>query len=355
MLASDQAISEFALPTLEVRALARRAAAPALIAAAAVAAVFLLGGRVHAVADGLRRGLGVSPGWGVTGAVLEVLSLAGYVALLSLVAGRAAPRVGPRASAQITLAGAAATRLLPTAGAGGVVLTLWALQRAGLGQRAATRTLLAFLVLLYAVFLGSVVIAGVMLTLGLGGTGGPFELSALPAAAALLGITLALALAIRRGEGPRARSGGEPATGELRARIGAGSQLIGEAVRDACRLLRAGDLRLAGAFAYWAFDAAVLWSMLHAFGSPPALPVIALAYLVGQLANTIPLPGSVSGGMTGVLIAFGVAPALALPAVLCYRAIAVWLPTPVALAAVPALRATTAHWGREQAPADAGA
>ena len=62
MLASDQAISEFALPTLEMRALARRVAAPALIAAAAVAAVFLLGGRVHAIADGLRRGLGVSPG-----------------------------------------------------------------------------------------------------------------------------------------------------------------------------------------------------------------------------------------------------------------------------------------------------
>ena len=355
MLASDQAISDFALPALDVRAVARRVAAPALIAVAAAAAVFLLGGRVHAIADGLRRGLDVSPGWGVAGAALEFLSLAGYVALLSLVAGRATPRVGARASAQITLAGAAATRLLPTAGAGGVVLTLWALRRAGLEQRTATRTLLAFLVLLYAVFLGSVVIAGALLTFGLGGTGGPAELSALPAAAALLGIALALALAARRGEELRARSGGEAAAGVLRARIGSGARLIGEAVRDACRLLRAGDPRLAGAFAYWAFDAAVLWSMLHAFGSPPALPVIALAYLVGQVANTIPLPGSVSGGMTGVLVAFGVEPALALPAVLCYRAIAVWLPTPVALAAVPALRATTAHWGREQAPAQARA
>jgi uncharacterized membrane protein YbhN (UPF0104 family) len=355
VLASEQAVSDFALPTFEVRALARRVAAPALIAVAAVAAVLLLGGRVHGIADGLRRGLGVSPEWGVAGAALELLSLAGYVALLSLVASRASPRVGARASAQITLAGAAATRLLPTAGAGGVVLTLWALRRAGLGQRAATRTLLAFLVLLYAVFLGSLVIAGGMLTFGLGGAGGPPELSALPAAAALLGIALALALAARGGERSRALSGGQPAAAEPQARIGAATQLIGEAVRDACRLLRAGDPRLAGAFAYWAFDAAVLWSMLHAFGAPPALPVIALAYLVGQVANTVPLPGTVSGGMTGVLIAFGVAPALALPAVLCYRAIAVWLPTPVALAAVPALRATTARWGREQAPAAARA
>jgi putative heme transporter len=87
--------------------------------------------------------------------------------------------------------------------------------------------------------------------------------------------------------------------------------------------------------------------MLHAFGSPPALPVVALAYLIGQVANTVPLPGSVSGGMTGVLIAFGVPIGLALPAVLAYRTIAVWLPTPAALAAIPGLRATISRWARE--------
>jgi hypothetical protein len=55
--------------------------------------------------------------------------------------------------------------------------------------------------------------------------------------------------------------------------------------------------------------------------------------------------------MAGVLIAFGVAPGLAIPSVLAYRAIAVWLPSPVAIAAVPALRATIARWGREEATA----
>jgi uncharacterized membrane protein YbhN (UPF0104 family) len=95
--------------------------------------------------------------------------------------------------------------------------------------------------------------------------------------------------------------------------------------------------------------------MLHAFGSAPVLPVIALAYFVGQVANTLPIPGSVSGGMAAVLIAFGVAPALAIPAVLAYRAIAVWLPAPVAIAAVPALRATVRRWVREDASRAAGA
>jgi uncharacterized membrane protein YbhN (UPF0104 family) len=110
-----------------------------------------------------------------------------------------------------------------------------------------------------------------------------------------------------------------------------------------------------GAIAYWVFDAAVLWAMLHAFGALAVLPVVALAYFVGQVANTLPIPGSVSGGVAGVLIAFGVPVELAVPSVLAYRAIAVWLPSPVAIAAVPALHATIARWGREDATAEPGA
>jgi hypothetical protein len=53
--------------------------------------------------------------------------------------------------------------------------------------------------------------------------------------------------------------------------------------------------------------------------------------------------------MAGVLIAFGVHPEVALPAILAYRTIAIWLPLPAAIAAVPGLRATVARWGREDA------
>ena len=55
-----------------------------------------------------------------------------------------------------------------------------------------------------------------------------------------------------------------------------------------------------------AFDAAVLWAMLQAFGAAPAFAVVVLAYFVGQVGNTLPIPGAVSGGMAGVLIACGV-------------------------------------------------
>jgi putative heme transporter len=346
MIAANHTTAELQLPALQMRALARRASVPALAGAAAIAAALLAQSHVHALADGVRRVLGVSPAWAAAAVALECASLAGYVALLSLVAGRAAPRVGVRESAQITLAGAAATRLLPTAGAGGVALALWALREAGLRTRTAARTLLAFLVLLYSVFLAAIVLSGALLALDLAGNRGPGEIGAAAAIAAGLAIALALVLASRTTAASPAQDADTSANPTLPRRIAAGATLLGAAVRDALSLLRTRDVRLAGAVAYWALDAAVLWAMLHAFGSPPALAVVMLAYFVGQLANTLPVPGSVSGGIAGVLIAFGVSPALALPSVLAYRTIAVWLPTPAAIAAIPALRATIANWRR---------
>ena len=74
-----------------------------------------------------------------------------------------------------------------------------------------------------------------------------------------------------------------------------------------------------------------------------------LGYFVGMVANTIPIPGAVSGGMVGVLLAFGVEADLALASVLSYRALAIWLPAPVGLAALGSLRRTVARWGAEEA------
>ena len=347
MMAQNHTAVDVALPALDVRALARRAAVPAALAIAAVGGLLLAQSRVHAVSDAIKRGLNVSPGWAAVAVVFECVSLAGYVGLLSLVAGRAAPRVGVRESAQITFAGVAATRLLPTAGAGGLALAFWALRQAGLRTQAATRTLLAFLVVLYSVFLGAVLFAGTALAFGLVADRGPAELGAIPAVLAALGIVSALALAANRRVERGPSTNDAPDVAEQGPRVKMGVQIVGDAVRDALGLIRLGDARLAGAVVYWAFDAAVLWAMLHAFGSPPVLPVVVLAYFVGQVANTLPVPGSVSGGIASVLIAFGVAPTVAIPAVLAYRTIAVWLPTPAGIAAVPALRSTVARWRGE--------
>ena len=340
MLASEQALPELALPPLDLRALARRGAIPALVAAAAVGVIVLAGPRMHVFTAALSHALHANPAWALLAVVFECVSLAGYVGLLWLVAGRAAPRVDIRASAQITFTGAGATRLLPTAGAGGAAVAIWALRRAGMNTAAAARTLLTFFVLLYSFFLTATAGFGAALTLGLVRGHGPTVMSAVASAVAVAAIVLSLVFAWR----VRADRAG---AGRLRR----GAQLVGLAVRDALALVRSRDLRLVGAATYWIFDAAVLWAMLSALGSSPSLPVVALAYLLGQVANTLPIPGSVSGGMTGVLIAWGVPAELALPAVLAYRTVAVWLPTPAALGAIPGLRATVARWTREDAVA----
>jgi putative heme transporter len=346
---------ELALPALDVRALARRAAVPAALVAVVAAGLIVAGGPLQTFADALGRALRADPRWVGAGAAFELLSFGGYIALLWLVGTRSTSRLDLRASAQITLSGAAATRMLPTGGAGGAALTLWALRRSGLGARGATRTLLAFLVLLYAVFLGSIAVAGGAIALGLAHADGPLALSAGPAAFATAAIVAGLVLAARPGPAGAPVAGvpaGAPRAARVRAAIRNTPGTLGGAIGDAIGLLRRGDARLLGAPAWWAFDAAVLWAMLHAFGAPPALAVVVLGYFVGQVANTIPIPGAVSGGMVGVLLAFGVEPDLALTSVLAYRAIAIWLPTPIGLAAIGGLRRTIARWGAEDAPAE---
>jgi uncharacterized membrane protein YbhN (UPF0104 family) len=196
------------------------------------------------------------------------------------------------------------------------------------------------------VFLASIVLVGAALALGVTGSHGPIALSALPATLAIAGIALALALGTRSRTSAERRAA-EPDPPQL-SRLSRATRLLGEAVSDAIRLVGSGEPRLAGALIYWLLDAAALWTMLHAFGAPPAVPVVILAYFVGQAANTLPLPGMVSGGIAGVLLAFGVHAGLALPAVLAYRTIAVWLPTPVAITTLPSLRSTIARWKREE-------
>jgi hypothetical protein len=136
---------------------------------------------------------------------------------------------------------------------------------------------------------------------------------------------------------------------ENAGRIGRAAATLGEGMRGAHAFVREADVRLLGAPLWWAFDAAVLYGMLNAFGAPPAITVVVLGYFVGMVANTIPIPGAVSGGMVGVLLAFGVEADLALASVLSYRALAIWLPAPIGLAALGSLRRTVARWGAEEA------
>src|SRR4051794_22067932 len=156
----------------------------AAVLAAGVAAVVVAPGIAQKFGDAFARALHADPAYVIGGVLFELVSFTGYIALFWHVASRATPRIGLRASGEIALASTAATRLLPTAGAGGAALTFWSLRRAGQDNSTATRTLLSFLVVLYAVFLGALAVAGVLLATGVVAGHVSVELAAIPAAAA---------------------------------------------------------------------------------------------------------------------------------------------------------------------------
>ena len=166
---------------------------------------------------------------------------------------------------------------------------------------------------------------------------------------------IALALALPRPRGSRTRPPERARVG----RLAPAASGIGDGVRDALRMARR-STRPAGALLWWAGDIAVLWACFEAFGDSPALAVVVMAYFIGMLANTLPLPGGiggVDGGMVAALVAFGADPALAVVAVLAYRGFAFWLPIIPGAAAWITLRRTVAGWQHAQAagrPADAG-
>jgi uncharacterized membrane protein YbhN (UPF0104 family) len=101
-------------------------------------------------------------------------------------------------------------------------------------------------------------------------------------------------------------------------------------VLEARSLLAGRSWKLLGALAYYAADNAVLWATFKAFGhTVPPITVLAMAYLIGSAAGSIPTPagiGVVEGGMIGALVLYGAPVACAGAAVLGYRAISTALP-----------------------------
>jgi uncharacterized membrane protein YbhN (UPF0104 family) len=292
--------------------------------------------------------------WIAIGVLLEVGSFAGYVILFRAVLLRGREAIGWRASYEITMAGVAATRLFAAAGAGGVALTAWALRRSGMESRIVACRMVAFMAILYVIYAGSLLIDGVGLGVGLFPGGGSFAITIVPAIVAVILFAAAGVLALLPGDIERRLERGAAGAGRLKhwlARAVTGPALAASGLRTAADLVRTRDPRLLGAFAWWGFDISVLWAMFHAFGSAPPFTVIWMAYFVGTLGNLLPLPGGlggVEGGMIGAFAAFNVDLNLAVLAVLAYRAISFWLPTPLGVIAYLQLRRRVSHWREQQ-------
>jgi putative heme transporter len=289
------------------------------------------------------------PRWLALGVVLEALSLGGYVALFRAVFSCHGVRIGWAASYQITMAGVVATKLFAAAGAGGVALTVWALRASGLSARSVARRVLALEFFLYGVYAGTLVVVGIGLRSGLFPGHSPWTLTVAPA---ILGGAVIMVLLSMRALPNDFERRMKPLAGARRgrrllARVASAPWAVHDALGIAFSLIKEGKPWLIGAIAYWSFDIATLWTCFHAFGSPPTVAVIVMAYFVGTLANSLPLPGGLGGveaGMVGAFLAFGTHASLAILAVLSYRLISFWLPTLPGAVAYLQLRHTVSIW-----------
>jgi uncharacterized membrane protein YbhN (UPF0104 family) len=251
------------------------------------------------------------------------------------------------------MAGVAATRLFGAAGAGGIALTFWAVRKAGMGKRTSVSYIVAFYVILYAIFMIALLVDGVLLRTGVIPGTAPFGVTVVPAIFGGLVIFAFLMMLLVPGNLERmaARwSQGRGRAAGLAQKLSSVPALIGHGTRVALKLMNRRDPGLLGAFGWWAFDIATLWACFKAFGDSPPIGVLVMGYLVGMIANIIPTPGgvgAVEGGMIGTFAAFGVNLYTATTAVLAYRVFAFLMPTIPGLIAFIRLRKTAASWQAE--------
>ncbi|WP_210491880.1 lysylphosphatidylglycerol synthase transmembrane domain-containing protein [Patulibacter sp. SYSU D01012] len=278
----------------------------------------------------VRRG---DPVWLIVGVVLEGFSFLGYVWVFNATARRAGLRLPRFTSWRIVLAGVAATRLLATAGAGGIASTTFALRRHGLDARHAVSTVTAQIAIVYVWFIGLIAIAG-LLAAAFGH--GHAAITTIPAAiaAGVLLVAVAGRPLLRRLANATSRR-----EGRVARVIASIPGTLDDAVHTVTTLVRERDIAILGGALWWVADAGVLWAACHAFGYAPNMIDVMMAYLLGQVANLLPIPGGlgVEAGLLGMLIAFGVPGGVAVLASLVQRLISTWLPAlpgAVALAAI---------------------
>ena len=296
--------------------------------------------------------------WYVVGLAFSVAMFGSYVALFRGVIGRSV-HLGVRESYEITMAGLAATRLLSAGGAGGLLLTYWALRKAGMKRVDSAERMVAFLVLLYAIYLAAVIIFGVLLETQVLPGSHPVSMTIIPAAIAGAVSLVILLICLIPGDLQRRLShlNREGWLGRLAVKLATVPATLSTGAREAIGYLRTGRqgwLAVGGAMGFWAANIGILWASFMAFGEAVPFAVIVQGFFVGMAANLAPAPagvGAVDGGMIGTFLIFGFDASTVIAAVLIYRLLAFWLPVPPGIVAFFQLRRTVARWEEEGRPA----
>jgi uncharacterized membrane protein YbhN (UPF0104 family) len=308
----------------------RRRLLQAMAALGALILIFVLAPGLGDVRDKLE---GADPAWLALGVGLEGLSFGSYLLMFGPIfcTGLTRRRVWQIGGSELAMGS-----IIPASGAGGLALGAWVLHRGGMGGRRIARRSVAFFIIKSGVNFLAVAVLGVAMALGVGPPRS-LALTVLPAALATLVIGVVAAL-------PFIGAGEEPASdaSKIRRWTTETRRAVVHGIAEAGQILRSGELRVvAGSIGYWAFDNAVLWATFHAFGLSPAITVVLMGYLIGQLGGLLPIPGGIggiTGGLIGTLVVYGTPAAGTAAAVLAYQLILFWLPLIVGGIAFAALR-----------------
>jgi uncharacterized protein (TIRG00374 family) len=302
--------------------------------------------------DELRSRLShAQPVWLTLAAVAEVGSCLGYMLVFR---ATFCPRMAWGLSYDIAMSELAANSLLPSGGAGGLALGVWALRRAGMSTGHIARRTVAFFLLTSAANFFCVALFGILLFAGVlpGDTSAVFTLVPAGFTAAVILLAWFSPRLFREFGQPLARADRNELSGRVARSLARGLKAAADGVDLAKSLLRSRSAGvIVGSFAYMAFDIAALGFGFAAVGPVPAFGILVLGYLIGQLGNLIPLPGGIGGtegGLVGMFAIYHVNVSLAVAAVFAYRLFQLMVP---ALLGAPAFFLLRRKLMRDQQPA----
>ena len=232
---------------------------------------------------------------------------------------------GQRMDTRVAWAQLGGGTLVPGGSWGGLGVGAWMLHHFGMPIKLVAERELTLSFLNTAIDALALVFFGLALASGILPGERNLLLTLLPAALVATAVAAAVLVAHRAGT----RGERKPVR---HARVSVVIATLSEAIENTERLLldRRNYRAVFGAVAYLGLDVLVLWiAFLAVHANPvPGFGVIVMAYIIGALGGSLPLPGGVGtiGGMAGVFILYGVGRDLAISAVLLYQAVGLLVP-----------------------------
>jgi uncharacterized membrane protein YbhN (UPF0104 family) len=295
---------------------------------------FLVGAYlVLQVIPGLQKALdsleAVSWQWVVVAVIVEALSESGYV-----IAWRGVVDPdgllgqgdrGRRLPTRLAWAQLGGGMVVPGGAIGSMGVGAWMLHRLGMPNEQIAERQFLLMFLNTAVDGLAIIVIGMGLAVGLLSGAGDLLLTLVPALVVVVVFVLAVLIAGQSAAYAERVKGRRPKVAKALSSVAAGVTGTRRVLRDH------GSVRIVlGSTAYLMFDVLVLWGAFVAIDADPqpSFGVVAMAYLIGGLAGSIPLPANLGavGGMAGMLVAYGVDKDLAAAAVVLYQAIGYVVP-----------------------------